>query len=139
MPVGKNTDAFLSRTLYLPITFDEFQIEEMLVECALNGDFEDKEISLQVAQFLAERLPTCESSRVNLRTLRMGYEVASNNPGDWKRLLVKLLPKSSPKEIVAGLSKSNLPVKDQAKEFSRLTGYSRRTFFNHKKAVVTFI
>jgi len=63
----------------------------------------------------------------------MGYDLARTNPETWQVLLEKLVPRSDPKAVLEDLARSDLSVEEQSREFSRLTGLSRRTFFKYRK------
>lgn len=134
IPQGRDTRAFLSRALYLQIRFDGDQAAEMLKEASQQREyFEDQGIAEKVAAFLSERARTSEIQAINLRTLQMGYDLARTNPETWQVLLEKLVPRSDPKAVLEDLARSDLSVEEQSREFSRLTGLSRRTFFKYRK------
>lgn len=130
LPTTAGTDSFLSRTLYLRVHFTPDEIAEMLLVAAQDAKyFEDTALALAVAQFLVSESPT---STLNLRTLVMGFELARANPTSWHDLVSKLVH-SSPRDTVAHVTAASTKVGDQVKDFMRLTGLSRRTFFNHRK------
>jgi len=133
VPQGRDIRAFLSRTLYLQIRFDGEQAAQMLEEASkLIAYFEDQKIAQRVAEFLGERARNGGLQSINLRTLQMAYDLARTNPENWEKLLGKLVPDRNPKAILEFLAHSNLPVEEQSREFSRMTGLSRRTFFNYR-------
>ncbi len=72
------------------------------------------------------------SGSISLRTLEMGYELARANPNGWKILLARLLPAETPLTVLADLKQKRISVQDQVREFVRLTGLSRRTFYNYR-------
>lgn len=137
VPQGQDTNAFLSRALYLQIRFDASQAAEMLEDVSRQNEFfENQSAAEKVASFLSQRIRNADGSSINLRTLQMGYELAITNPDNWQMLLEKLLPRHTPTSVVERLLQSDLPVEEQSKEFMRVTGLSRRTFFNYRKQQV---
>jgi hypothetical protein len=136
IPQGEDSKAFLSRSLHLQIHFNAEQAAQMLREASEQIEyFDDQETAQSIATFLCERALTQGTSSVNLRALQMGYELARANPNNWQQLLEKLIPNRNPISISGSLAMSNLPVEEQFREFSRLTGLSRRTFFNYRDRV----
>ena len=134
IPKGRDTRAFLSRTLYLQIQFNGDEVASMLQEASRQIHyFEDQTIAHSVAEFLADRARNSKSLSVNLRTLQMGYELARTNPETWQILLGKLVPHTSPTVILESLAQSDMPVEEQYREFTRQTGLSRRTFFKYRQ------
>ena len=83
--------------------------------------------------FLCERARTSEIQAINLRTSQMGYDLARTNPDTWEALLEKLVPQSNARTVLEDLAQSDLSVEEQSREFNRLTGLSRRTFFKYRK------
>ncbi len=134
IPKGRDTRAFLSRTLYLQVRFNGEKAAEMLNEASRQTDFfEDQETAQNVAKFLSDRVKASEVNSINLRTLQMGYELARANPTSWETLLAKLVSPADPRYVIEDLAKSDLLVEEQFREFSRITGLSRRTFFKYRK------
>lgn len=134
IPGGRSAESFLSRALYLHLEFSPNQIEEMLLEAARNPQlYADADQALNVAKFLIKQLKNGDTSKISLRTLEIGYELALANPEKWRVLLPKLLPNVSPSDLVLQLNENHPSVDDQVKEFIRRTGLSRRTFFNYRK------
>ena len=128
------TESFLSRTLCYRLSLGTEKVAEMLREAAVSNVFyDDINVASRVAEFLIAYLPRCNHEKVSLRTLQMGYEVARSNPENWMALLPNLLPKVSIPEVVVELNGRNLTVEDQAREFVRVTGLTRRNFFNHRR------
>lgn len=131
VPMGKDMDAFISRTLYLKLSLQPDDITNLLLLAAKSTEHYDNiELSSAVASHL---LGTFDLSKLNLRSLKMAYEIAKTNPVNWKSLLERLLPSDSAKGIASKLVGSDIPVEAQAREFTRLTGLSRRTFFNYRQ------
>lgn len=133
IPDGRDMRAFLSRTLHLQIRFNHEQTAEMLHEASKQTEyFEDSETAEKVAGYLAGRVKKAGIQSINLRTLQMAYELARANPENWQSLLGKLVPESNPTAIMESLSQSEFSVEEQCREFSQLTGLSRRTFFYYR-------
>lgn len=134
IPSGKSAESFLSRSLFLSLSFQADEVAEMLREASKDKAFyEDTFLSGQVAEFLASEVMRRDPSRISLRTLQMGYELAKANPDDWKMLFGRLLPRTeSPKEVVSQLDQGKNKLNEQIIEFMRTTGLSRRTFYNYR-------
>lgn len=135
LPQGKEVEAFLSRCLNYRISFNEREIKQMLRLAADSPEyFEDRALSKDVADFISERADA-DFSQVNLRTLRLGYELAKTQPELWRELLPNLLPKSDirSEDPLHAQRRAALPIKEQIAEFQARTGKSRRTFFNYRK------
>lgn len=131
---GHEMRAFLSRTLYLKIEFSSEEIKELLSQAAHElSYYEDTQCALMVANYLGEQTSFRDTSNINLRTLQLGYELAKTHPENWQNLLEKLLPGKRPDAYAKELSETQLCVQEQAKEFMRVTGLSRRTFFNYRE------
>lgn len=136
IPRGEDTKAFLQRALHLRVDLSDKELAELLTEAA-NSErhFEDVSLASEVSSFLVRNLSRYNSSEINIRTLRKGYEIAKHKPQNWQMLLEKILPKTSPEDIVHQLSKSSMSVVEQAKEFTRVTKMSERSFYYHRKAL----
>lgn len=149
LPKNAETLAFLSRCLVYRIHPDEEGIRAMLKEAALSkGNFPKQEIAIEVLNFIFSEQKEIDFLRVNFRTLRMGYDLALTNPEMWKELFRHVLPTKtterrtlvSPHRSVPAIPiairrilSSDLPVKEQEKQFSAMSGMSRRTFFSYKR------
>ncbi len=134
IPRGEDTRAFLQRALHFKVALTDEELAELLTEAASSEKhFEDVGLANEVARFLVENMGKYNSSEINIRTLRKGYEIARVKPQNWKPLLERLLPRTTPEEIVRQLASTGLSVTDQAKEFIRVTKLSERTFYNHRK------
>lgn len=137
MPMGNEVQAFLSRTLYLKIRFSSEEINTLLYEATTSSPFfENQVIAKEVADYLVSRLESESENMINLRTLKLGYELAKTHSDTWRHLLEKLLPPPAPRRIAKELIESASEVEDQVKEFQRATGLSRRTFFNYKQELI---
>lgn len=133
LPTGRDMDAFLSRTLYLRIAFDVEEVEKMLSEAAqVKEHYPDTEVAFPVLKYLLSNIQKYDLRKLNLRTLKMGYEIAKANPTQWQPLLDKLLPRFPAKELARSLLGTEMNVEEQSREFSKATGLSRRTFFNYR-------
>ncbi len=134
LPKGKETEAFLSRTLHLAMNLSPQEISEMLFEAAQSKTFyEDTELAMKVANHLVHALARRDFTKINLRTLKMGYELAIANPQGWVQLLEKMLPEISVEELVEELSARDINVEEQIREFTQRSGLTRRSFFNYRK------
>lgn len=134
VPANSDVQAFLSRTLYLHLQFGPEEVGAMLKEAATKTEYyPNTAMALEVADHLIASLSKRDSERINLRTLQLGYELIQANPETWKELLDRLLPKTDPHFIAEKILQSASGPEDQARQFTRLTGLSRRTFFNYRK------
>ena len=138
IPAGKETEAFLSRCLSYRITLGEGEIIELLTEAAKSRvHFPDLSVSKKVVSFFVTEKNEIDLLRVNLRSLKMGYDLAMTHSVNWRELFLNLLPKKQ-KVSRSGdwmaPSSSSRPIKEQEKEFLKVTGKSRRTFYNYRKA-----
>jgi len=99
--------------------------------------FKNKEIAAKVAAHLSKRLENLSTDKINLRTLKLGYELCEADPENWKSLIDGLLPKEelTNVDLIKRLSKSGLAVKEQFSEFERKTGLKRRQFFYVRKSL----
>ncbi len=133
MGQGIETKSFLSRALYLPILGNEAERSDLLLEAAKNREvYPNSEIANKVGEFLNSRLR--HMAKVNLRTLRLGYELAEQFPERWELLIERLFcGQKSPDAVLQVLARSGLPVYEQVRRFIDETGLSRRTFFNLRK------
>jgi hypothetical protein len=132
---GKETDAFLSRCLSYRISHNESDIREMLKLAAKNKTyFPNTKLALKVSTVLLRERPNVDINKINLRTLKMGYDLAITHPDEWPELLAHVLPRTEKiTDKVKAILHSNLSVTEQIEKFQRETGKSRRTFYNAKK------
>jgi len=138
IPRGEETRAFLQRSMHLRIDLTEKELAELLTEAAHSEKhFSDVALASEVSQYLVRNLSRYNATEINIRTLRKGYEIAKLKPNSWQTLLEKILPKTSPQEIVQQLSRSSMSVVDQAKEYVRVTKMSERSFYYHRKVVLS--
>lgn len=137
-PDGADADALRSRSIAFDLEFSKDEASQILLEAARVPEFyKDTDIALKVAEFLNARRSDRNSDLINLRTLKMGYEMAQSQPdGRWQQLLVKLVPSGAvadPEIVVRELDASGLQPKAQQAEFLRRTGMKRRTFFKLRR------
>ena len=133
VPAGGDGLAFISRSLHYSITPSAEDMENIVRAIASSDRFTDGGLASEVAACLIEQGKKSDFRGVNLRTLHMGYELATSGRGDWKELFVKLLPTADPTRLAyIESSSSNISVEEQFREFHRQTGLSRRTFFYHR-------
>ncbi len=135
VPAGKETEAFLSRCLSYRISIGDDEVKQMLLSVAASSThFPKSELALDVARFLIADSTRADLTKLNLRTLKMGYDLAATHADAWRELFVHLLPrKSEPSDLISQLLQSGLSAKEQEAKFISTTGMSRRTFFNQKK------
>ncbi|MBI2712756.1 MAG: hypothetical protein HYX41_07890 [Bdellovibrio sp.] len=135
LPSGTETEAFISRCLSYRIGISESDVKEMLLSaCRAVEYFSDTQLALSVVQFLIDRCNKIDLLKVNLRTLRLGYDLAATHPEAWQELFQHLLPRLlEPKDQVRDILSSGLTTKEQEAKFVATTGKSRRSFYNYKK------
>lgn len=135
VPAGKETEAFLSRCLSYRISVDQDEIKQMLFEAAKSQEYFPKtELALEVVKFLVDASTRVDLAKVNLRTLKMGYDLAATHPTGWRELFAHLLPKHQKGvDVVSQILQARMPVKEQEAQFAQATGKSRRSFYNYKK------
>ncbi len=132
IPAGSDTAAFISRSLHYCIAPSTNDMEVMIRQVARSGTFLNSEQAIQVADYLIQVGKETDFRGVNLRTLQLGYELASTGREDWATLFRRILPSPDCTKL-AFMSASNLgSVEEQFREFHRATGLSRRTFFNYR-------
>lgn len=131
---SSETQSFLSRTLYLRLLSLEAERIEILRSASKNEAlFPNQSVAAKVLEFFCGAKDRIEPDKVNLRALRLGYELATKFQDKWETLAEKLLTGTqSPPSFVKMLSRSGISVEDQVRRFRAETGMSRRTFFNYK-------
>lgn len=129
-PSGRDTDAFKSRSLFYQIHFTRHNIEKLLREAAKSKThYENRTRAEMVANHLIKSLEKRDFTKYNLRTLKMAYEFAENDPKHWRELLEVVLPSVTPEELVRSLADTGEKVVRQAQEFQRMTGQTARHFY----------
>ena len=145
LPTGKETEAFLSRCLSYRIPIEKENIRDMLISAAQSPEnYLNVTLAQEVASFLIAEPSLIDLMRVNLRTLKLGYDLAQTHPTGWRDLLFQLLPKVSgasgtlvktkdAEALVAEMLSTGLSVKAQEQKYVNETGKSRRSFYLHRK------
>jgi hypothetical protein len=70
------------------------------------------------------------AGEISLHTLHVAYEIAENNPDEWRDLLSSLLPAdraAAPDTLVRELANGSDPLHAQLARFQAATGLSRRS------------
>jgi hypothetical protein len=137
VPSGKETEAFLSRCLSYRIRINEEEITEMLLGAASDARyFPDSQLAIEVAHFLTDSKTPVDLMKVNLRTLKMGYDLAATHPAAWRELFQSLLPqRTDSKNHLRTLFRTDLRASEEEARFIAKTGKSRRTYYNYKKSL----
>ncbi len=135
IPSGKETEALLSRCLSYRITLSKEDVKEMLLSASSSAKYFPKmELAKEVAEFLITQPANTDLMKMNLRTIKMGYDLADTHPGMWKELLLHLLPRSvEPITVASQIMNSTMSAKEQEAYYLANTGKSRRSFYNLKK------
>lgn len=132
LPRGVESSALTSRVLFLSISLAEEDVFALLQEAATNSaHLPDKDIAKQVIEHLRKSSSLIDCRQINLRTLRMGYELRVSHPEHWTDLLLRLMPRPNPEQLAEALHQSSHPTNEKVERFCRLTGLSRRTYFNY--------
>jgi len=132
-PDGK---AIRSRGLYRKIDVSVDEARQLLKKASSDGRwFSKTHIALEVADYLSKILDEDLIKDISFRTLKQGYRLAECHPDDWQELFSGILPKANlnPEQLVRDLDKRGLKVKDQAQEFTKMTGLKTRSFFYYRK------
>jgi hypothetical protein len=138
LPRGIEGGALTSRVLFLSITLSTEEIFAMLEHAGADTKFlPNKEVVKEVIEHLREAGDSIECGQVNLRTLRLGYELCLSHPEHWRDLLLRLMPKPSPSRVAESISRGPEATKEKVEKFCRLTGLSRRTYFNYVNIIDT--
>jgi DNA polymerase III delta prime subunit len=135
-PSTPDGDAVRSRSFPHKIAVTESEAKALLLEAAGNTAWYPKPAAAEsVARYLFRRVSSDSLSHISYRTLRMGYELAEHNPGNWQELLSRMIPAKieDPKRLVKQLAKQKVKVKEQALAFQEATGLKRRTFFKYRR------
>lgn len=135
VPAGKETEAFLSRCLSYRISIDSDEAKQMLLSAAISAKhFPKPDIAQAVARFLVDDMTRVDVTKINLRTLKMGYDLATTHPEGWRELFIHLLPRTrNDGDLLMEIFQSGLSTKEQEAKFVASTGKSRRTYYNFKK------
>ncbi len=134
-PMSGDGRAFASRSLHYCFTPSVSDMETIILSFVDSPAFIDQVKAREVAQILIERGRQINFRGLNLRTLQMGYELATSGRPDWRELFLKILPTPDPTQVAFFLSSREGSVEAQFREFHRQTGLSRRTFFYHRARI----
>ena len=130
LPDSPQAFAFRNRALSYRLDVSKERVGDLLMAAAKSeAHFADIRLSTEVARFLGQQALIYGSSEISLRTLQMGYELASVDPTGWRGLLMSGLPRADPQQIVQELGRSSMKVKEQEELFIRQTGLQRRKFY----------
>lgn len=135
LPKGRDTEAFLSRSVFYSIKFTKGNIAKMLNEASKQKKYyKEPRRAKDVAKFLIEHMGKRDYTKVNLRTLQQGYDLAAVVPKkQWPGLFEQLLPQVEPKELVRDLATTDEFVEDQCRHFMNVTGMKRAIFFRYRQ------
>ena len=145
LPKSPMVGAILNRALYYRAEISAESIGGRLLKAATSvTHFSNPEVSRAVAEFIRDTLPNLDYSKISLRTLEQGYELATIDPVGWRSLLKKILPWKDnlikdDEQILEDLSSGGGSVEQQVAVFCQRTGKSRRTFFYLRKKASTDI
>ncbi len=142
IPKSAMTEAILSRSLQFSFEIDSKSIPQRLLKAAESVEhYPDTRLAIEVAEFLYLNVNELDSSKVNLRTLELGYDLATPaRVDDWKEIYKKLLPwvgYRSEVNVIESVKAVSDRVESQVAEYCRLTGKSRRSYFYEKKKILT--
>lgn len=135
LSAGRETEAFLTRCLSYKIRISPAEVRSLLLEAASSQQFfPDAEAAREVASFLCDKLNNFPLSRLNLRTLMMGYELSLSHPGgEWRELLRTLHSAQTDEELLGYVFEKGVRTHEQERRFYDSTGLARRSFFNYKR------
>ncbi len=132
LPRGIEGGALTSRVLFLSISLNSEEVFSSLEEAGADAQhLPNKEVVRMVIEQLKGAAGCIDNSQINLRTLRLGYELCLSHPEHWRGLLLRLMPKPSPGQLAEALSRSPEATKEKVATFCKATGLSRRTYFNY--------
>ncbi len=130
LPDSPQAGAFKNRALNYRLDVSRAKIGGLLLDAAQSkAHFDNTKLAIEVAEFLGQQALFHGPSEISLRTLRMGYELASVDSVRWQELLLKGLPRRNHEQLVEELARSGLKVKEQEELFLRQTGVHRRKFY----------
>ena len=134
IPDTHEVRALLSRAIYLDLIIEPAEIIELLEGAAKSRKhFPDSVTAKTVLDFIVKNERHFDLSRLSIRTLELGYEFAKQCPETWESHFMATAPKLTPLQFVKTLNDDGeLSVAQQCREFMRLTGKSKRTFFNYR-------
>lgn len=133
LPENIEANALISRSLCYRIRISESEKHALLVQAAQNTSlYPNPDISSKVLKLLDRELSDYPEA-INFRSLRIAYELAESAPEHWESLFLLTLPNKDPLRVITNLATHGLPVEQQARRFSELTGLSRRSFFLYRQ------
>lgn len=147
MPKNPASRALVSRALHYRIAIRNESIPSLLSEASTSAEhFEKTDVAKSVVDFLIDKNNGFDYSELSLRTLEIGYELASHDDG-WKDTLSKVVAKTKgfksiieqierPNDLIRSLASSYKSLGEQCREFQRITGKSRRTFYYQRGKVI---
>lgn len=132
LPENIEANALISRSICYRLRLREEEKCHLLARAAENLTlYPNPNVAATVLEVLIRELkeyPEC----LNFRSLRIAYELAESQPEQWEALFLLTLPNQDPMRVISNLAKNSLPVEQQARRFSELTGLSRRSFFLYR-------
>jgi|JI10StandDraft_1071094.scaffolds.fasta_scaffold306259_2 hypothetical protein len=132
VPKSGDGAAFTSRSLHYCIAPGPIEMEGLLRSVASSPSFPDSDLAREVADVLIDHARAANFQGINLRTLRLGYELAQSKMDNWRELFQRVLPAPDPFRIAYLSTANGGTVEEQFKLFHRATGLSRRTFFYYR-------
>lgn len=135
IPENIEANALVSRSLCYRIRLSEEDKANLLTQAAQNPAlYKNPDTASSVLRVLIRELREYPEA-LNFRSLRIAYELAESTPENWEALFLLTLPNQDPLRVMNNLATNGLPVEQQARRFSELTGLSRRSFFLYRQRV----
>lgn len=132
-PSNSDGLAVKSRSLAHKIEVNSKEAQDLVQILSNNRTiFPNQSAAEEISKYLINKFNLLGSDIINLRTLKLAYELCDEDSSNWKTLIEDLLPKydsSSNEDYVLELSKSGLCVNEQLQRFESKTGLKRRRFF----------
>jgi hypothetical protein len=138
-PDSHDGEAIKSRSLDLTVEPTLEETKQLLKTASEDKKrFSNQVVVKRVLSELLRGLSEANLSGVSYRTLQKSYEFAIHNPE--APIRVYSSPRASdhpesqaPHKVVMRLHRAGIKVSEQLKEFERLTGFKRRSFFKYRK------
>ena len=132
-------DSIRSRSLVCEFNPTNAELTADFIKVAEKSEFKglSREERLETACFLSEK-SSVATIDFNFRTLIKSWQLmkyAKEKGKEWKPLVSSLLVEDEEMATVKALMDSNWPVSEQIKEYSKLTGKGRRTFYRIMKKI----
>lgn len=135
-PRTSDAEAVRNRSLDLQIEPNVAETKDLLTIAARDrARFPDQKMAARVLKKLLDGLSEANLSKVSYRSLQKAYEIAVHNPDSWEQMgggRTKAPPEASHK-VIARLNRPDVKVKDQLREFEKITGFKRRSFFKYRR------